>query len=148
VITWDNLPDGVAASSDIPTSPEDIGALPASDLPSYITKTKITETEIESPTIRGGEIIGGTITGGEIISNTIINVGTDVIIGKNLYLDPSSASTGIKWNGVAQIYIDPPANTLVVTGLNNTQIGHYLGNTVIRGNVSFPDSGGIPAVFG
>jgi Phage-related protein len=75
VITWDNLPDGVAASSDIPTSPEDIGALPASDLPSYITKTKITQTTIESPDIRGG-----TIT-----SDTTIDVGTDLKVGKNIY---------------------------------------------------------------
>jgi hypothetical protein len=137
VITWDNLPDGVAASSDIPTSPEDIGALSADALPSYITKTKITQTTIESPDIRGG-----TIT-----SNTTINVGTNATIGKYLYMKPEYLG-GIKWNGVAEIYVDPGGPTLVVTGLNNTQIGHYLGNTIIRGNVSFPDSGGITAVFG
>ena len=137
VITWGNLPDGVAAIDDIPTSPGDIGALPASDLPSYITKTKITQTTIESPDIRGGEIS----------SDTVINVGTDATIGKYLYMKPEY-SGGIKWNGVAEIYVDPGGSTLVVTGLNNTQIGHYRGNTIIRGNVSFPDSDGITAVFG
>ena len=76
VITWDNLPYGVAAIYDIPTSPGDIGALPASDLPSYITKTKITQTTIESPDIRGG-----TIT-----SDTTIDVGTDLKVGNNVYL--------------------------------------------------------------
>lgn len=76
VITWDNLPDGVASTGQIPTSPEDIGALPASDLPSYITKNKITQTTIESPDIRGG-----TIT-----SDTTIDVGTDLKVGNNVYL--------------------------------------------------------------
>jgi len=105
VITWDNLPDGVAASSDIPTSPEDIGALPASDLPSYITKTKITRTTIESPDIRGG-----TIT-----SNTTIDVGTDLHVGKKIYLNSGSFTSDIVFNPNVRIYSDPAAKSLILS---------------------------------
>ncbi len=129
-ISWNKVtskPD-VATKSDIPT------------IPSYITATKITSTTIESP-----KIIGGSIE-----SNTTINVGTNATIGKYLYMNPIDFGGGIKWNDVAEIYIDPSTKTLVLTGLNNTQIGRYNGNTIIRGNVSFPDSSGLTttAVFG
>jgi len=105
VITWDNLPDGVAASSDIPTSPEDIGALPASDLPSYITKTKITQTTIESPDIRGG-----TIT-----SDTTIDVGTDLKVGKKIYMNSGSFNADIVFNPDVSIYSDTAAKSLILS---------------------------------
>lgn len=113
VITWDNLPDGVAASSDIPTSPEDIGALPASDLPSYITKTKITQTTIESPDIRGG-----TIT-----SDTTIDVGTNAKIGSKLILNPNDFRAGVQWGDVSNapaIYYDPVGNSITIGGNVNS----------------------------
>jgi hypothetical protein len=138
-ISWDQV---------IPPTASQVGALPSGTyiptVPSYITSTKITGTSIESCTITGNNIIGGTISSG-----TNINVTTDVTIGDYLYMNPVNFGGGIKWNNVADIYIDPPTKTLVVAGINVTQIGSYSGNTVIRGNVTFPDSsiGGV-AVFG
>jgi hypothetical protein len=108
VITWDNLPDDVAAVDDIPTSPEDIGALPASSLPSYITKTKITKTTIESPDIRGG-----TIT-----SDTTIDVGTDLKVGKKIYLNSGSFNSDIVFNPDVLIYSDPAAKSLILSATN------------------------------
>lgn len=105
VITWDNLPDDVAAVDDIPTSPEDIGALPASSLPSYITKTKITKTTIESPNIKGG-----TIT-----SDTTIDVGTDLKVGKKIYLNSGSFNSDIVFNPDVLIYSDPVAKSLILS---------------------------------
>ena len=124
VITWDNLPDGVAKSSEIPTSPEDIGALPASALPSYITKTKITQTEIESPTVRGGEIIGGTITGGEIISNTTIDVSTDLKVGKKIYLNSGIFDADIVFNSNVLINSDPAAKSLLLSATGGVWAGN------------------------
>ncbi|MDD4429464.1 MAG: phage tail protein [Paludibacter sp.] len=109
VITWGNLPDGVAAIEDIPTSPGDIGALPASALPSYITKTKITQTTIESPDIRGG-----TIT-----ADTTINVGTNARIGSKLILNPNDFRAGVQWGDVSNapaIYYDPAGNSITIGG--------------------------------
>lgn len=107
VITWDNLPDGVASTGQIPTSPEDIGALPASDLPSYITKTKITQTTIESPDIRGGTIS----------SDTTIDVGTDLKVGNNIYLGSVTEydDKHIHLNEFAQI--NSSGDAIVVAGL-------------------------------
>jgi len=140
LIVGDNIQMGPNAyiSWNKVTSKPDVAV--KSDIPSYITATKITSTTIESP-----KIIGGSIE-----SNTTINVGTNATIGKYLYMNPIDFGGGIKWNDVAEIYIDPSVKTLVLTGLNNTQIGRYNGNTIIRGNVSFPDSSGLTttAVFG
>ena len=124
VITWDNLPDGVASTRQIPTSPKDIGALPASALPSYITKTKITQTEIESPTVRGGEIIGGTITGGKIISNTTIDVSTDLKVGKKIYLNGSSFHADIVFNSNVLINSDPAAKSLLLLATGGVWAGN------------------------
>lgn len=135
VISWGQ----VNSKPFIPSTASDVGALPVGTyiptVPSYITSTKITGTSIESCTITGNNIIGGTITSG-----TVINVGTNCTIGDYLYMNPVNFGGGIVWNNVAEIYIDPVVKKLIVTGTNSTQIGSYGGNTIIRGNVTFPDS--------
>lgn len=128
-ISWNNVynkPTDLAYKSDIPT------------LPSYIKSTYIDSTTIQSPTI----------VGGSIISNTTINVGTDASIGRYLNMSTIHQNGAIRWQGYGEIFMDLPAKTLVVYGDNATQIGTWYGNTIIRGNVSFPDSSGIIAVFG
>ena len=130
VISWDQVtskPD-VAVKSDIPI------------LPSYIQSTKITQTTIESP-----NIVGGSIT-----SNTTINVGTDVYIGEKLYLQNTHNYPAIMFDnaGYSRIELDVLANNLLIYGKTATSIGTYNGNTYIHGNVSFPDCGGVVAVFG
>jgi len=129
-ITWESLPTDVASASEIPTTPEEIGALPEDALPSYITATKITQTTIESPTI----------TGGEIISNTRIDVGTNIDIGKKVLLNALDWGAGIEWNfstNPIQIYIDPLGGGLF---LNNPRGGIYANDQ----RIDQPQ----PAVFG
>lgn len=97
-------------------------------LPSYIKSTYIDSTKIESPNIYGGYIYGGTVQGGNIISDTNINVSSNATIGNYLYMNPSSFGGGIKWPGVAEIYIDPASGSLhlVANGeiwANGNQIG-------------------------
>ncbi|SHK41986.1 hypothetical protein [Desulforamulus aeronauticus] len=128
-INWENLPSDVASTGQIPTKPGDIGALPASALPSYITSTKITSTTIESPNI----------VGGKISSNTTINVGTDATIGNNLYLNPSNWS-GIHWGSTGvNIYSDSGAKSLIL----NAPGGVYAGGQRIDQPLT-----GVVAIFG
>jgi len=144
VITWDNLPDGVASTGQIPTSPEDIGALPASDLPSYITKTKITQTTIESPDIRGG-----TIT-----SDTTIDVGTDLKVGNNVYLGKYAQSEDKYIYLKDNFYLYTIGDSLGITAMGNIIInpafGVYIGNSDSPDNeVATKGDVGTPiAVFG
>jgi len=121
IITWDNLPDGVAAIEDIPTSPGDIGALPASALPSYITKTKITQTTIESPDIKGGTIS----------SDTIINVGTDLKVGNNVYLGKYVQSEDKHIYLKDTSYLYTVGDSLGITSMGNVIIGAGFGDVYI-----------------
>jgi hypothetical protein len=128
VITWDNLPDGVAAIEDIPTSPGDIGALPASALPSYITKTKITRTTIESPNIKGGTIS----------SNTTIDVGTDLKVGNNIYLGKYVQSEDKHIYLKNNCYLYTIGDSLGITAMGNIIINPAFG--VYIGNSNSPDN--------
>ncbi len=128
VITWDNLPDGVASIGQIPTSPEDIGALPASDLPSYITKTKITQTTIESPDIRGGTIS----------SDTTIDVGTDLKVGNNIYLGKYVQSKDKHIFLKDNCYLYTIGDSLGITAMGNVIINPAFG--VYIGNSNSPDN--------
>jgi hypothetical protein len=121
VITWDNLPDGVAAIDDIPTSPGDIGALPASALPSYITKTKITQTTIESPDIKGGTIS----------SNTTIDVGTDLKVGNNVYLGKYVQSEDKHIYLKDTSYLYTVGDSLGITSMGNVIISAGFGDVYI-----------------
>jgi hypothetical protein len=144
VITWDNLPDGVAAIEDIPTSPGDIGALPASALPSYITKTKITRTTIESPNIKGGTIS----------SDTVINVGTDLKVGNDIYLGKYVQSEDKHIYLKNNCYLYTIGDSLGITAMGNIIInpagGVYIGNSNSPDNeVATKGDIGTPiAVFG
>jgi len=128
IITWDNLPDGVAAIEDIPTSPGDIGALPASALPSYITKTKITRTTIESPNIKGGTIS----------SNTTIDVGTDLKVGNNIYLGKYVQSEDKHIYLKNNCYLYTIGDSLGITAMGNIIINPAFG--VYIGNSNSPDN--------
>lgn len=144
VITWDNLPDGVASIGQIPTSPEDIGALPASDLPSYITKTKITQTTIESPNIRGGTIS----------ADTTIDVGTDLKVGNNIYLGKYVQSEDKHIYLKDTCYLYTIGDSLGITAMGNVIInpagGVYIGNSNSPDNevATKGDIGNPVAVFG
>jgi hypothetical protein len=129
VITWDNLPDGVAAIDDIPTSPGDIGALPASALPSYITKTKITQTTIESPDIKGGTIS----------SNTTIDVGTDLKVGNNVYLGKYVQSEDKHIYLKDTSYLYTVGDSLGITSMGNVIISAGFGDVYI-GNSDSPNN--------
>ncbi|MGI6180390.1 phage tail spike protein, partial [Butyricicoccus intestinisimiae] len=131
VITWDNLPDGVAAIDDIPTSPGDIGALPASALPSYITKTKITQTTIESPDIKGGTIS----------SNTTIDVGTDLKVGNNVYLGKYVQSEDKHIYLKDTSYLYTVGDSLGITSMGNVIISAGFGDVYI-GSSDSPNNRG------
>lgn len=92
-------------------------------LPDYITSTKITSTTIESPTITAASIIGG-----EIKSDTIIDVGTDLRVGNNVYLgELFSGTKRIYFNGAAQIF--STGNTNITISAENTFLNQ--GNVTI-----------------
>lgn len=86
-IQWDELPS-------LPTAGQ-IGALP-SDTPIPVLPNYIKSTYIDSTTVMSPNIIGGSIVGGSITSGSTININTDAIIGKNIYLGEYSDSTNIK----------------------------------------------------
>ncbi|KJB84747.1 hypothetical protein AZ66_29020 [Paenibacillus sp. E194] len=62
-------------------------------VPRYIQSTKITSTTIESPTILAGAIRGASIQGGTITSDTTIDVGTNLSVGKEITLQGTGNKT-------------------------------------------------------
>jgi hypothetical protein len=79
---------------------------------STIEALNIKASSVDAENITGTTISGKTITGGQITSNTTINVTTDATIGDTLYMNSSAFYGGIKWEGVAEIYIDPSSKSL------------------------------------
>lgn len=53
-----------------------------------------------SGTVSAGSIVGGTITGNTSITGAIINVTTDVNIGRGLVINNTSPSSGIFWGNI------------------------------------------------
>lgn len=117
-ISWSNVT--APAYSQITGSKPPTNAEPN---PSYITSTKITQTTIESPSITGGTITGGQIIGGSITSNTTIDVGTDLKVGRNLYLETGTyQSKSIVFTPLSEIRYSGINNNLVLYSENTMQL--------------------------
>ncbi len=140
------MDDGSISWADItaPSYSQITGSKPPTDAeanPSYIKSTKITATTIESPTI----------TGGSITSNTNINVGTDLRVGKHIYLDEgSNEPKSIVLAGQESILFDGSGNLQVDARTSVAIQGVIFGGTFVdfknRDILNF--NANVTAVFG
>ena len=106
---------------------------------SSLSADKITAGTINANiSINAPTITGGTITGTSITSNSTINVNTDATIGKTLNISPTFQG-GIKWNGLADVYVDPTGKSLNISSNaagSGNNLNFYGDNINFHGNVT------------
>lgn len=140
--------DKIAAGS-VTTDKLDAGAVTADKIDAgAVTTSKLAAGAVTADKIDVNELSAisadlGTITAGSITSNATINVGTDVNVGRNIYLDASntSSSKGIIFhdNGATVARIDVTSGDI---GINSS------GYVLLNGGSGAYANGGRIAVEG